>query len=60
MSNLQGTSQNLAFFKQLKCYITPFKETLGLKVGWVLKYSGNSLNDGHWNFPIWTNQSWEN
>ena len=58
---IQGTTQNLAFFlKQFKCYITPFKEPLRLKIGWVLKNSGSSLYDGHWNFPIWTIQSWEN
>ena len=35
------------FFKQLKCYITPFRETLESKVGRVLENSGNSLYDGH-------------
>ena len=34
--------------------ITPAKMALELKVGWVLKSSGNSLSDEHWNFPIWT------
>ena len=35
------------------------KMDLQIKVGWVLKNSGNSLCDRHWNFPIWTIGSWE-
>jgi len=37
-----------------KLAINPGKMALELKVGWVLKSSGNSLSDEHWNFPIWT------
>ena len=40
--------------------ITSLKNPLWLKVGWVLKNSGNSLDDWHWDFPIWTWESWEN
>ena len=40
--------------------ITSLKNLLWIKVGWVLKNSGNSLDDGHWDFSIWTRESWEN
>ena len=34
--------------------INPAKKVLQSKVRGVLKSSGNSLSDGHWNFCIWT------
>ena len=36
------------------------KIDLQTKVGWVLKTSGNSLFDRHWNFTIWIKGSWDN
>ena len=36
------------------------KIDLQTKVGWVLKTSGNSLIDRHWNFTIWIKGSWDN
>ena len=39
--------------------ITPLWKVLELKVGCVLKTSGNSPCDRHTNFPIWPIRSWE-
>ena len=33
---------------------------LEIKVGWVLKNSGNSLYNGHQDIPIWAKESWDN
>ena len=40
--------------------ITPLQMTLLEKVWGVLKNLGNSLSDGHRDFPIWSKGSWEN
>ena len=40
--------------------VTPFRITIGWKTRVVPKNLGNSHDDGHWNFPIWTKGSWEN
>ena len=39
---------------------TLFSMTQGSKVNGVLKNLGNSLYDGHWNFPILTMLGWDN
>ena len=45
----------------LVCLKAPrgIKMDLQIKVGWVLKNSGNSLSDGHRKFSIWTIGCWE-
>ena len=35
-----------------------FEFELKIKVGWVLKNSGNSLFNRHWDFSIWIMESW--
>ena len=44
---------------RLQWFITPLNKALRIKVGRVLKNSGNSLFNGHWNFFIWTKGSWD-
>ena len=36
------------------------QNNIGWKIWGVPKNLGNSYDDGHWNFSIWTNGSWEN
>ena len=38
----------------------PFSMTQWLNVRGVPENLGNSLYDGHWNFPFWTKGCWEN
>ena len=40
--------------------VSPFRIMIGWKIWGVPKNLGNFLDDGHWNFPIWTQGSWEN
>ena len=40
--------------------VSSFRITLGWKIWGVPKNLGNSHDDGHWNFPIWTKGSWVN
>ena len=47
------------FFSMFQCHITPLNKTLRFKVRSVLKNSGISLSDGHWNFQIWTREGRE-
>ena len=42
------------------CFLEALKFELQKKVGWVLKSSGNSLLNGHWDYPFWTKGRWEN
>ena len=57
-TNVQPRSIKLAplFWRLLEA----LKIDLQTKVGWVLKTSGNSLFDRHWNFTIWIKGSWDN
>ena len=55
---LQPTTDKLAPF--VWRLLEAFKIDLQIKVGWVLKNSGNFLFDRHWNFTIWTKGSWDN
>ena len=55
---IQTRTKNMAGF--VWRLLEALKIDLQIKVGWVLKNSGNSLFDRHWNFTIWTKGSWDN
>ena len=58
---LQSTKSKLAAQKiVLWLAITPFTMTQLSKVRGALENLGNSLYDGHWNFPFMAKGSWEN
>ena len=57
-TNIQSRTKNLAGFVWRP--LGALKIDLKIRVGWVLKNSGNSLFDWHWNCTIWTNGSWDN
>ena len=57
-SFIQGVPKKTLFSGILA--ITALWKVLELKVGGVLKTSGNSLCDRHKNFPNWPFRSWEN
>ena len=59
--NVQSTKSKLAAQKiDLWLAITPFTMTQWSKVRGALENLGNSLYDGHWNFPFMAKGSWEN
>ena len=57
---LQGRTENMVgFILWFQRLLEAPKFDLQIKVGWVLKNSGNSLLNGHWDYPFWTKESRE-
>ena len=55
---VQTRTKNMAGF--VWRLLEALKIDLQIKVGWVLKNSGNSLIDKHWYFTNWTKANWDN